>query len=337
MKNPLLIGLLFVLLFTSCFKEEEPVEPFDRGDRQTATIEMTNNYIYQVYFDLDKGAVVSTNQKNDYDLAFESSTEGLTILLNTSIFMQAALTDKTTMDEVTSASGLDFRFDVSSGNPDSTAIGKWFAINETDTIFPGFVYVINRGIDLAGNQLGFKKIIFNKFTGSTYHFQYADLNGNNSNEGTITKVPGYNFVYYSFDTKAENSTLEPENDQYTLLFTQYTTLLFTDVGDPYPYLVTGVLLNRFQTSAALVQDRSFDEIDLEFATGVELSSQNDRIGYDWKEVKGDLEGGNVFYEVKFDYNYIIRDHQGFYFKMRFVGFYNQQGEKGYPTFEFQRL
>ncbi|MBE0639801.1 MAG: HmuY family protein [Bacteroidales bacterium] len=337
MKKYYLLSFIAIWFLTSCFKEEDPVKPFDRGDRQTATIEMTNDYIFQVYFDLDKGVEVSTNQKNDYDLAFDSSTEGSTILVNTSIFMQAALTDKTTMDEVTSASGLDFRFDASSGNPDSTAIGKWFAIHETDTIFPGFVYVINRGIDLAGNPLGFKKIIFTGMENQTYHFQYADLDGSNHQVGNITKRPGYNFVYYSFDTKDEISTLEPERDQYSLLFTQYTTLLFTDVGDPYPYLVTGVLLNRFQTLAALVQDRSFDEIDLGFATGLELSSQNDRIGYDWKEVKGDLEGGNVFYEVWSDYNYIIRDHQGFYFKMRFVGFYNQQGEKGYPTFEFQRL
>jgi hypothetical protein len=59
----------------------------------------------------------------------------------------------------------------------------------------------------------------------------------------------------------------------------------------------------------------------------------DFIGYDWKYY--DFETGS--YTVDFSRSYIIRTRAGFYFKLRFAGFYNASGEKGYPVIEFQRL
>lgn len=98
---------ILIILLNSCFKEDEAVSPFDRGDRQTDTIAMLHDYSMQVYFDLDKGMVVSQNNKLDYDLAFESTAEGYQILLNTSTFMQIAQTGTSSFDSVTSITGLD--------------------------------------------------------------------------------------------------------------------------------------------------------------------------------------------------------------------------------------
>jgi len=36
-------------------------------------------------------------------------------------------------------------------------------------------------------------------------------------------------------------------------------------------------------------------------------------------------------------NYVIRDRDGFFYKLRFIDFSNDMGEKGYPKFEFVRL
>jgi hypothetical protein len=36
-------------------------------------------------------------------------------------------------------------------------------------------------------------------------------------------------------------------------------------------------------------------------------------------------------------NYVVLDREGYFYKLRFISFYNNSGEKGYPTFEFQRL
>ena len=36
-------------------------------------------------------------------------------------------------------------------------------------------------------------------------------------------------------------------------------------------------------------------------------------------------------------NFVIRDFEGKYYKMRFIDFYNSQGLKGYPKFELEEL
>ncbi|KKK85378.1 hypothetical protein LCGC14_2773880, partial [marine sediment metagenome] len=35
--------------------------------------------------------------------------------------------------------------------------------------------------------------------------------------------------------------------------------------------------------------------------------------------------------------YIIRDTEDFFYKMRFISYYNDLGEKGYPVIEHSRL
>jgi hypothetical protein len=326
-----------LLLLTACFKEEEAILPFDRGDRQTATIALGNDYRYQVYFDLNEGVEVSSNHKLDYDLAFESTLQGHRILLNTSTYMRIARAGSINFESVNSAAGLEFRFDPSSGNLDSTAVGNWLNINGNDTLFHQNVYVIDRGYDQLGRPLGYKKIMFEHLKKDEYTFRYANLNGSDEWQGTVKKEAAYNFVYYSFDPQRNYRLLEPHREQYTLLFTQYTTLLFTNDGTPYPYLVTGVLINRYNTQVAVDKAHTFEEIDMDFVEQLAFSNKLDYIGYDWKDLLGDVESGSVQYQVRSDYNYIIRDFRGFYYKLRFVGFYNQEGERGFPVIEFQRL
>jgi hypothetical protein len=89
----------------------------------------------------------------------------------------------------------------------------------------------------------------------------------------------------------------------------------------------------------VAQDTLYDftAIDLEIASSMVYSTALDEIGYDWKDVVGDVSSGNVSYVIIQGRNYVIRDNQGFYYKLRFISFYNNSGEKGYPTFEYQRL
>ncbi|MDO8898238.1 MAG: HmuY family protein [Bacteroidales bacterium] len=335
--QPYILLLLISSLLTSCFKEDERIMPYDRGDKLTAMIEMTQTYKYQVYFNLEDAQVVGVVNKQSFDLMFETNPAGSHIFLNSANFMTAARTGKTNLADVTSFAGLEMKFDPSTGNRDSTAIGNWFNINGNDTIFTNEVYVINRGYDDLGNTLGYRKIIFDSLKGQTYYFRYANLNGANEVSAQVTKMPEANFSYYAFNSVEGQLYPEPDKNQYDLLFTQYTTLLFTNTGEPYPYLVTGVLLNRFNTFSALNQELVFDSITRENAMEANFINRLDAIGYDWKEVVGDVSSGIVFYEVKAENNYFIRTQEGFYFKMRFVSFYNQSGEKGYPTIEFQKL
>lgn len=326
------VGILFIL--SSCFKEDDPLPA---PSTQATTIEMNQYYLYQVYFDLNSNREVSRNEKNDWDMGFESGDSTWHIVLNTSAFMLAANTGEKDFDAVTDTTGLKWKFDKSDGNPDSTAIGNWLNISGKDTLYTNYVYVLNRGYDHLGNLRGLKKIVFTHVDQDTYGFKYADLNGENYNEFIIEKADSVNYVCFSFEEEGRQIIFEPVTLSWDLLFTQYTTLLYTNEGDPYPYLVTGVLTNFDLVGVALDTTVEFDNIDLNYAKTLDFSKNKDAIGYDWKELYGDVNSGNVYYEIVEGRSYIIRNRFGIYVKLRFISFYNQEGEKGYPTFQYSFL
>lgn len=341
----LILLIILATMFTSCFKDDERVTPYDRGERITDTIPMTRInaggsiqlYLNQVYYNLNDSAIVSVNEKKSFDLAFDASENGFRIWLNTANFMLVGKSDKTDLEAVNSAAGLDMIYDPSSGNPDSTAIGNWFTAQDADTVYSKLVYVIDRGYDEAGNLLGMRKIRFDSLVAGTYYFSYSNLNNTDRIQASVKKQAGFSKVYFSFEDGGKQLQPEPQKEAYDLLFTQYTTLLFTNDGDPYPYLVTGVLLNPYETKVAFDNTMTFEEVDLATAMNLSYTTQADRIGYTWKVVQGDVESGIVSYIVKPEFNFIIKNNIDQYFKLRFVGFYNNQGVKGFPVIEFQRL
>lgn len=326
----LLIGC--VLFFNSCFKEDEMVEPHPKGDIESDTIALTQSYKNQVYYDLESASEVKSNVKTMSHIAFDCQSGSTQVILNTSCFMKAADLGIVSFGQPQDTTGIIWNFDKSDGNPDSTALLRWYSIEGTDTVSNGRVFAIDAGLDELGNHRGFYQLIIDSLTTGTFWFRYADLDGSWTASGSVTKDPDYNFLYFSFELESVQS-LEPETDKWDLLFTQYTTMLYTDLGEPYPYLVTGVLLNRSGVEAALDTVTPFNDITLQSAMALSLTDQMDFIGYDWKYY--DFETGS--YTVDFSRSYIIRTQEGFYFKLRFAGFYNASGEKGYPVIEFQRL
>ncbi len=328
-----IFGILIVL--SSCFKEDEPMPAFNE---KTTTIEMTEYYQYQVYFDLGTDSIVSSNDKSLWDLGFECADSSWHILLNTSAFMLAGNTGIKDFDAVNDTTGLDWRFDKSDGNPDSTAIGTWLEINGTDTIYSNHVYIIDRGLTHLGIFRGLKKVVFTEVNEAGYSFKYANLDGSDVNEYFIARDFERNYSQFSFDNGGQTIPLEPFADDWDLLFTMYTTLLYTNAGDPYPYVLTGVLSNYNTVSVALDSATAFESIDLNYAKSLELSTNKDAVGYDWKYLAGDpTTGGSFSYKVRENWNYIIKNRNGVYFKLRFIRFYNDVGEKGYPTFTYKVL
>lgn len=336
MKNSRMLFFLPLLLFSSCFKEDERIKPYDRGQVITDTIGMTQTYKYQVYYSLSDSTVVSQNNKGVFDLVFDNASGKAGVYPNSANFAKVARTGQYDLSAVSSIAGLSFGFDASSGNTDSLAFGNWFIVENTDTLWSNEVFVVDLGYDDVGNALGYRKVVIDSLVGGRYHFRYALLNNTETWSGTAAKSGSSNYIYFSFSTH-EQVFPEPLREDYDLLFTQYTTLLYTNEGEPYPYIVTGVLLNRFQTQCYLDTNLVFQDINSENVRDQMLTSRPDIIGYDWKEVKGDVNTGNVYYEVRFGNNYFIKDQNGFYYKLRFAGFYNRSGEKGFPVIEFQKL
>ena len=320
------------LFLTSCFKEDEMIEPHLPGNVQTDTIPMTMTYRYQVWFDLKLGMETGKNVKSDYDLSFDCAPDGWRIVLNTSDFMYAADLGEVEFGTPKDTSGVKWTFDKSDGNPDSLAIGSWFEVIDGDTVSNRHVWLLNAGIDDLGNPLGLYQAIFDSLQNGTYYFRYASLNGSGMRSGSVSKDAAVNFAQYSFPDNSAK-IIEPDKDRWDLLFTQYTTMLYTDLGEPYPYLVTGVLINPGGVMAAVDTTYSFESIDASIALQLAYSEAWDAIGYDWKYYDFDLGT----YTVDYEKNYIVRTHGGSLFKLRFVGYYNILGEKGYPVIEYQEL
>lgn len=322
--------LLLALLLPSCFKEEEMVPPHEQGDVEEGQVALGSSYERQVYYDLNSNDEMASNVTSAWDLSFESATGGWIIRLNSSKFMLAGNSYDSDFNAELSASELVMRFDQSDGNPDSTAIGIWFEATEDSARSLQHVYLLDRGINEQDKPVGYKKIQFD-IQGSDFVMRYANTDSSQDTIVVIERDPSMDQVYYSFDTGL--TEIAPLPDQWSLQFTRYTTMLVTDAGENYPYLVTGVLLNP--NSVVAVQDtiHDFMEINRDNIAGLGFTSQADIIGYEWKYYNFDAG----VYTIVPDINYVIRDKDGFFYKFRFTDFNNDQGEKGYPKFEFVRL
>jgi hypothetical protein len=319
-------------LLTSCFKKDDPITPHPRGNAWVDTIPMTYDYRYQIYFKLGSQSQVSKNLKTDTDLGFECATGGWKVILNTSDFMKAADLGVRTFGQVQDTAHAVWKFDKSDGNPDSLAFGQWFVVNGTDTVTNQHVFAVDRGLDEAGNALGMYQVIIDSLKHGVYYFRTATLKGANLKSCTVAKDPSVNFMWFALPSGTIKA-VEPPNTSYDLLFTQYTTLLYTDLGEPYPYLVTGVLSNRNGIVVAVDSTDSFESIELQTIQGKNFSAALDAIGYDWKYYSFETSS----YTVREKLVFIIRDLDGIFYKLRFIGFYNKLGEKGYPVIEYQAL
>ncbi len=332
-----IIILFVVIMLSSCFKEDDMVTPHNPGEVSTVVIPMTMYYSNQVYFNMAKEEIISINNRSIFDLNFSCNDSTTIIRLNTANFAKTAETIFDNLELVTDTANLTWNFDVSSGNTDSLAISNWINIVDGDTVYSNKVWVINRGVNSMGIPLGLKKVQFTKIKANTYYFTYSNMDNSDRVEATVKKDDVYSHAQFSFSSELVEQT-EPETNNWDLLFTQYTTMLTTTDGEPYPYLLTGVLQNQGITSIALDTTMLFNDIVLSDTANFNFSNDLDKIGYNWKELKGDVNTGNIYYEIRIDYNYIIVDENLYYYKLRFVNFYDPlTGEKGYPTFEYVQL
>jgi len=326
--------ILYILIFfviTSCFKEENIIIlPPTQGDLQTGQAAISENYKNQVYYSLKTNSVTRTNVITDWDLGFSCSDTSWHIVLNNAKTMLAGNSNKKVFAEVTSSDGLNMKFDSSSGKLDSLALSDWLA-DTINLISSQSVYVIDRGYDESFNHLGFKKVIFDILNDKAYQIKYADLNGEHEQTISLQKDTLKNYVHLSFDNGEVD--IEPNKEDWSILFTSYQSTLFTDEGDPVPYLVRGVLINPYKVSATTDTISLFDEISLEYAQSLNYSYRSDIIGYEWKFYNFN-EG---IYSIVADLNFLIHNNDRYYYKFRFYDYYNDQNQKGYPSFEFKRL
>jgi len=320
--------LIFLSLLTGCFPEDDLVVPLDID-----IIEIPYSmYENQIWFNLQDTSVVSANSFLAWDLGFESNGTGHHIILNTSRFMYAGNTESTDFYGITSNTCDTMMYDDSSGDLNKTAIGEWADFTDPgNPVYPKEVYIIDLGYDNNGLPFGLKKVIFDNYENDTYSIHFSNLDGTDEHSFQISVDPERSFTLFSFKDGGSMVPVQPTDIEWDICLTQYSTILFDDFNVATPYLVRGVYSNSAGTSAASDSINSFYDITINDIDNYTLSSDQDAIGYEWKDYKNDS------YKINPDIFYIIKDQRGMYYKLKFTGFYNTAGARGYPSFQVINL
>ena len=314
--------LILLITFYSCEMDEIPVLPHNPGSIETYQIEMESDYRNQVFFDLTAQTISSSNLKTIWDIAFENSLNESKIILNSSNFMKVARISNSQFEDIFDISNLDWLWDDPRGIEFGTAIGN--NINNDD------IYIIDKGYNLNGNPAGYIKLKIDSINSEYYKFTYAKLDNSEMNTFTINKTLNKNFIYFSF---IDNNIVDLEPENWDILFTQYT-YLYNDNQNTPAYLVTGALINYLNGIKVAVDTiNQFSEISYDMANEYNYSTQRDIIGFNWKTFDFDTQ----VYTINSSMSYIIQSENGIFYKLRFIDFYNNSGEKGYPKFEIQEL
>lgn len=317
-----LLLIIFSVVFSSCRKEELPIPKRKNNGMLTNVAPLGTGYRYQLYYNLEKNEIIHQHYKTDWDLAFKTEANDFQILLNSANAMSVANFGSIAFDEKEDTLGFSSKegLDAVSGKLDSTAIGDWR--NKDD------LFIVNRGYSYTGQHLGFFKIQILDVSNSKYTIKFGTLSAKTGKTLEIKKDDDYVFSYFSFETQ-QQEIIAPKKEEWDILFTQYTHIFYEP--EPLPYLVSGVLLNFHETKAILYTDKAFEAVELVDVLNLNLSSDRNTIGYDWKT----FSEGN--YTIHSENTYIILDQKGLYYKLRFVDFYDENGQRGQPKWEYERL
>jgi hypothetical protein len=313
----LIIAFFVLALFSSCHKEEIPIEPFDRGDMISAEIDMGNAYVNRVFFNLTNTSIEGSIEKEDWDVAFSADTDH--VILNDGRLMAAWKSPFYELHAANDSSGFGQgkEIEVAAELLDDPAIDELDGVYLLDLGFTGF-----------GLPMGMVWLKFEEVSASTYLIAYKRFGDSEIKQAIINRDGSNGYLYFSF---AENSIMTtPPGSSWDIIFTKYTHQ-FDD--PPIAYLVTGVLLNLNRTVAAEYSEKPFENISAADTAMVEWSNRPDLIGYDWKTYSFDTGT----YVVATDRTWLIRTTEGFYFKLRFTDFYDENGNVGVPQFEYQLL
>ncbi len=328
--------LLMSIALIACEKEDTPVTLPAPGSLQTAVANMGLNYDDQVYFDFETGEKKSVPYRA-YDLAFEASSNGFRVYLNTGKYMFVANTGANDMI-LADSTGHEWKTDPDNLYDDSTAFGTWADAAMQST---GNVYVVDRGRTEHFGSARWRKLQLVSVNSVEYRIRYSLYDNTQLAEFTIPKNSNYSLMYFSFENGGKMVDVAPEKNKWDLVFTKYThTYLSEPVTSPFRYyIVSGALLNRWSgdENAIVKQDstpgyRPFESITSAHIGDFNYTKNAGEIGFEWKEY--DFSLGYIIYTDRF---YMLKDIQGYYYKLRFLDFYDSQGNKGAASFEYQRL
>ncbi len=320
------LSLLMMVFFASCFKEDEKIYPQDSGESEFISASIGEAYSKYAYMDIKSSTVTATGNVDLWDLSFNNSDDLWTVRINTSKLMKVARTSES-FDSFLTVDGLEFSFDGSDGSLETNAIGEWWSNEGGQWSSKDIVYVVDRGRDFQGNQLGYKKIQLD-IVDDNYVIRYANLDGTDDQQLTISKDKNYVARYLEFDNGIVD--VEPMFDNWSIRFSRYLTTLYGSDGEELEYAVTGAWIHPDYQVA--LDSNDFYQFTIADTVNIELTSKQDFIGHEWK-LYGFDDGLYLILENR---NYILKTPEGYFYKMRFLDFYHD-GHKGNIFIESVRL
>lgn len=320
----LAILLVLHIFMVSCEKTEQPYPLPTPGSASFDKVDIGDNYELHVFYSFTNG-IIKTDSFEIWDFCFTQSTEEVEIWLNGgkgNLIYQTTSTDfAATQNNIPNHL---WKYDEPTWILNKSAYG---ILSGEDL---DYVYLLKTN----SNTYKFKVNIADDPNG--IQVQWGRLNDEQGQTTTLLRDPHKSYLYFS--TIHGSMDVEPQKTEWDVWFTRYRHIFYgaNPDGSDMPYFVNGVLLNPYQTQGAAdtLTARDFDELDLEEAMeSYRLTNQRDIIGYHWKEVN--INNGE--YKVLPERVYLVEDQLQQLWKLRFVNFYESNGQKGKPQFEFQQL
>lgn len=368
-----LIKLLFVLFFVitlqSCLTADEDPVSVTPITGQTLDPDLGGaKQGNQVWVDLSepKDRSMTKNLRTDWDLGFYSGDE-FRVVINSSIIMAVGkIPNVSDIDAVTSAQVASLQNEVMVGsfvdsnlqyvdNPNgkfltqTTGIAP-ISLNDNDNP----IYLVNMGRDIyngtiapgsvitGGDSRGWVLLQILR-TPNGYKLKYKELNSKDSHlEYNIPKNTEYTLNFFSLKNGKEVK-IQPKRKNWDIGFTVLTNEVFYSPGvsaGSYVYadftvsnITDGVGAYQVDVPAGINADQYYSNFKTsDIDTSKFIFDDQRAIGDHWRTVTG--SNGAQVYGDRF---YVIKDAEGFFFKLRFNKMMNDKGERGYPQFEYEIL
>lgn len=304
----------------------------------------------QVYVDLSGQNSTAINREA-WDLAFYQGEE-FRVKLNGSLFMATAELDETDITAVTSADVASLQSQVAVGtfNPTNMAyvdapsgeISETAIAEISDIAEDNKVYLLNLGdsvgtatpqagsVEVSGDPRGWKKIRILK-DGNNYILQHADLDDTEFQEISISNSGSNSFEYVSL---SNNSTVEvTQNMSWDLQFTTFTNEIEGAGSYGFSDFIVNNRLENVSAYSVETAEITFDDFSAEDILDNEFSTDQRAIGSTWR-VGGGPNSSPILKENLF---FVLKDSDENIYKIRFTALTNENGARGFPKFEYEKL
>lgn len=362
MKKTILILLNSIFILNACISEDDTpvkVEPI-QGKTITLEEKADPTEAHQFWIELATGEVTKTHREN-WDLGFYCGDE-FRVTLNSSLQMAVGKIENAySIDAVNSQTIGNMKSEVQVGNylsneqyvdnPSGDILNQTTAIaeiNNNDNL--NNVYLLNLGnkvftgnvtpgsINTKGDARGWKKIRILRHQ-QGYKIQYADLDATTHKEFIVTKDNAYNFRFFSFTTESYTD-IQPKKKNWDISFSVFTNVISAGsylTSYVYPDFFVSNSLGKVSVyevvTAAGQGESTYNNFKLEDVDHGKLLTYDQRaIGGNWRTTTG--ANGAEVYSTKF---YVLKNSDGFYYKIRFLRMKDDNGNRGYPQFEYKAL